>query len=84
MVHDETVYISWYSDGIRVVDSSDPTNPTEIAHFVPPAGLNPVKPSQRGVLSNTPQMWGVYYDEERDLVLGSDMNTGLWILQVTD
>jgi hypothetical protein len=84
MVHDETVYISWYSDGIRVVDSSDPTNPTEIAHFVPPAGLNPVKPSQRGVLSNTPQMWGVYYDEERDLVLGSDMNSGLWILQVTD
>jgi hypothetical protein len=29
-------------------------------------------------------MWGVYYDEERDLVLGSDMNSGLWILQVTD
>ena len=26
---------------------------------------------------------GVYYDAERDLVLASDMNTGLWILRVT-
>jgi hypothetical protein len=25
----------------------------------------------------------VYYDAERDLVLASDMNTGLWILRVT-
>ena len=66
-----------------MLDASDPTSPTEIASFVPPAGHNPVKPSQRGVLSQTPQVWGVYYDAERDLVLGSDMNTGLWILRVT-
>jgi hypothetical protein len=84
MVHDETVYVSWYSDGIRVLDATDPTDPTEMAHFVPPATQNPVKPSQRGVLSQTPQVWGVYYDAERDLVLGSDMNSGLWILRVTD
>lgn len=78
-----TVYTSWYSDGIRVVDASDPTNPTEVAFFVPPAAHNPVKPSQRFVLSQTPQMWGVVYDAERDLILGSDMNSGLWILRVT-
>jgi hypothetical protein len=30
-----------------------------------------------------PQVWGVYYDAERDLVLASDMNAGLWILRVT-
>jgi hypothetical protein len=83
MVHGTTVYISWYSDGIRVVDATDPTNPVETAFFVPPAGKNPVKPSQRGVLSQTPQVWGVFFDEERDLVLGSDMNSGLWILEVT-
>ena len=41
------VYISWYSDGVRVVDASDPTNPEEVAYFVPPAGQNPVKPAQR-------------------------------------
>jgi hypothetical protein len=78
------VYISWYSDGVRVVDASDPTNPTEVAYFVPPAGQNPVKPSQRGVLSQTPQVWGVVVDEATGLVYISDMNTGLWILRRTD
>jgi hypothetical protein len=78
------VYISWYSDGVRVVDASDPTNPTEVAYFVPPAGHNPVKPSQRGVLSQTPQVWGVVVDEATGLIYASDMNTGLWILRRTD
>jgi hypothetical protein len=78
------VYISWYSDGVRVVDASDPTNPEEVAFFVPPAGQNPVKPSQRGVLSQTPQVWGVVVDEATGLVYASDMNTGLWILRRTD
>lgn len=50
------VYLSWYSDGIRVVDTSDPRAPREVAYFVPPAANNPVKPSQRGVLSNAPQV----------------------------
>ena len=77
------VYISWYSDGVRVVDASDPRNPVEVANFVPPAFHNPVKPSQRGVLSNTTQVWGVAYDEARRLVYASDMNSGLWILRRT-
>jgi hypothetical protein len=78
------VYISWYSDGVRVVDASDPTAPEEVAFFVPPAAQNPVKPSQRGVLSQTPQVWGVVVDEATGLVYASDMNSGLWILRRTD
>jgi len=78
------VYISWYTDGVRVVDASNPRAPREVAHFVPPAGQNPVKPSQRGVLSNTTQVWGVYVDHHTGLVYASDMNTGLWILRRTD
>jgi hypothetical protein len=77
------VYISWYSDGVRVVDASDPTAPEEVAFFVPPAGQNPVKPSQRGVLSQTPQVWGVVVDEATGLIYASDMNSGLWILERT-
>jgi hypothetical protein len=77
-------YISWYSDGVRVVDASDPTDPEEVAFFVPPAGQNPVKPSQRGTLSQTPQVWGVVVDEATGLIYASDMNTGLWILERTD
>lgn len=82
-VHGTDVYISWYSDGIRVVDASNPRAPREVAHFVPPAGQNTVKPSQRGTLSNTTQVWGVYVDEATGLVYASDMNTGLWILRRT-
>ncbi len=76
-------YLSWYSDGVRVLDTSDPTAPREVAYFVPPAAQNPVKPSQRGVLSNTTQVWGVYVDES-GLVYASDMNSGLWIVERTD
>jgi hypothetical protein len=78
------VYVSWYSDGVRVIDAGDPRKPREVAYFVPPAGQNPVKPSQRGVLSNTTQVWGVVVDEATGLVYASDMNTGLWILKRTD
>ncbi len=78
------VYLSWYSDGVRVVDAGDPTAPEEVAYFIPPAGQNPVKPPQRGVLSQMPQVWGVVVDEETGLIYASDMNSGLWILRRTD
>lgn len=78
------VYMSWYSDGIRVADASNPTAIVEVAYFVPPSENNPVKPSQRGVLSNAPQVWGVAYDEATGLIYASDMNSGLWILRRTD
>ncbi len=78
------VYMSWYSDGIRVVDASNPRALREVAYFVPPSANNPVKPSQRGVLSNAPQVWGVAYDETTGLIYASDMNSGLWILRRTD
>jgi choice-of-anchor B domain-containing protein len=78
------VYTSWYTDGVRVIDTSDPTAPREVAYFVPPATANPVKPSQRGVLTNTAQVWGVFVDEATGLVYISDMNSGLWILRRTD
>jgi hypothetical protein len=77
------VLLSWYSDGVRVVDASDPAHPREVAHFVPSAAQNPVKPSQRGVLTNTPQVWGVAHDESTGLIYASDMNSGLWILRRT-
>ena len=78
-----TVYSSWYTDGVRVIDVSDPRAPKEVAFFVPPAGHNPVKPSQRFVLTNTAQIWGVVVDEATGLIFISDMNTGLWILRRT-
>ncbi|HEX7747010.1 MAG TPA: hypothetical protein VF462_17330 [Micromonosporaceae bacterium] len=78
------VYASWYSDGVRVIDTSNPRDPREVAYFVPPRTNNPVSPSQRGVLTNTPQVWGVAVDEVTGLVYLSDMNSGLWIVERTD
>jgi hypothetical protein len=78
-----TSYTSWYTDGVRVIDLSNPRSPREVAYFVPPATTNPVKPSQRGVLTNTTQVWGVVVDEATGLVYASDMNSGLWILRRT-
>lgn len=78
------VYASWYTDGVRVIDTSDPINPKEVAYFVPPAGKDPIKPSQRNTLTNTTQIWGVAVDEATGLVYLSDMNTGLWIVRRTD
>lgn len=84
LVEGTDVYMSWYSDGIRVVDASNPRALHEAAYFVPPSANNPVKPSQRGVLSNAPQVWGVAYDATTGLIYASDMNSGLWILRRTD
>lgn len=77
------LYVSWYTDGIRVLDTKDPRNVREVAYFVPPSVNNPVQPSQRGTLTNATQVWGVAYDEARKLVYASDMNSGLWILKRT-
>ena len=79
-----TVYVSWYSDGVRVIDASNPRSLREVAYFVPPAAQNRVRPSQRFVLSNTTQVWGVVVDEASGLIYASDMNSGFWILRRTD
>lgn len=41
-------YFSWYGDGVRVVDISDPINPTEVAAYVPPNS----------------SVWGVYVQDD--------------------
>lgn len=69
-----TVYASWYSDGIRVIDISRPGAPRELASFVP-AGV----PDPFGILPTAPEMWGIYVQGQ--LVFGSDMNAGLYILK---
>ena len=79
------VYSSWYSDGVRVVDTARPdaTRPRSPTSCRPPARTRSSR-SQRGVLTNMPQVWGVVVDEATGLIYASDMNTGLWILRRTD
>ncbi len=77
---DGVEYVAWYSDGVRIVDVSDPAAPVELAHFIPPARNDPQD------YWDTPDgspafamVWGVHVID--DYVYISDMNTGLWIVQ---
>lgn len=63
-------YISWYAEGMRVIDFSNPRKPKEIAHFVAPEGSD---------------FWGVYLHtlpNGQQVLLGSDRDSGLWIFDV--
>lgn len=68
---------SWYADGVRVVDISDPARPVEVAAYVPPAVRDPF-----GFFPTAATVWGVAL--AGDLVLASDVNGGLYVLKSTD
>ncbi|HXF70072.1 MAG TPA: CHRD domain-containing protein, partial [Thermoflexus sp.] len=57
-VRGRTLYLSWYSDGVRVVDLSQPAAPREIASFVPPAHPDPFNVFLPGFAF--PFVWGVW------------------------
>ena len=76
-------YSAWLSGGLRVVDLSNPLEPTEVASFLPPAGIDPhdrfVSPN--GVIK-LPLVRSV--DVSDGSVYVSDINTGLWVLRLVD
>ena len=75
-------YAAWYSDGVRVVDLSDPSRPHEVAWFVPPpSSARQTAATAQGGRRDMPLVWGV--TRWKDLVLASDMNSGLWVVRVT-
>ena len=69
----DKLYVSWYSDGVRIFDVSDPATPREIGFYRP-------QPN-RGLLSPRPIPldWGVHVEGGR-LYL-SDMFFGLYIVE---
>jgi hypothetical protein len=82
-VHDPKIqggkaYFSWYSFGVVVADISRPAAPQFVAQFVPEHDV--VNPD---FFCTTPctEIWGVFVD--RNYVLASDMNSGLWVFRVT-
>jgi hypothetical protein len=73
-------YVAWYSDGVRIVDVSDPTMPVELGSFVPPARVDPLgywdAPNGNRAFA---MVWGVHVAD--DLIYVSDMHSGLWIVR---
>jgi hypothetical protein len=58
-------YISWYNDGMMILDISDPYNPVETARYTEP----------------DEDYWGVYKETNSPWIYGSDRNGGLVIFK---
>ncbi|MFQ5460123.1 MAG: LVIVD repeat-containing protein, partial [Anaerolineae bacterium] len=69
----DTLYLSHYYAGVRVVDIADPSNPVELAYLVPGG-----RPLQNGGEAHS-NIWGVITDEN-GLIYLSDITSGLWII----
>jgi hypothetical protein len=78
-VRGNRAYSSWYSNGIVAIDLSNPLNPTRVGQFVP----NTSKRHANALGVGPAEMWGVAIDPATGIVYGSDMRTGLWIVQPT-
>ncbi len=64
-------YISWYWDGMLVLDVTDPYNPVEVARFL--------DNSTNDGLPN--DFWGVYKEPNSPWIYGSDRNGGLYVFK---
>ena len=73
---DDLAVASWWSDGVRVIDISDPSAPRELTSYVPPAEPNP----QRVIFPDRTMVWGVAV--AGDLILLSDVNSGLHVVRL--
>jgi len=79
-----TLYLSWYSDGLRIVDISNPSQPREVAFYRPKPTLDPTGvfasfgPAARHPI---PFVWGAYPLGNR--IYLSDINFGLYIVTRT-
>jgi hypothetical protein len=78
VVRGDLLFVSWFSDGVRVVDIRDPAAPREVAAWVPPAGE--AAGAVRNYLGEGPQVWGIAVDG--DLIAASDINGGLYVLRL--
>ena len=72
--------VSWYSDGVRLVDLSNPRRPRQVGYFVPPPRRDPQRfwVAPNGDRS-FPLVWGVVVQD--GLAYASDINSGLWIFR---
>jgi hypothetical protein len=68
--HGDQLFSSWYSDGVVWWTMSDQGASRQLGQFVPPpSGTAP------------PLVWGVAVDSASDLILASDIHSGLWIVR---
>jgi hypothetical protein len=72
---DNYLYVSYYFDGMYVFDCADPAHPVLAGYYDTSTELH-ASNDYRGC-------WGVYPFLPSGKILASDMQTGLWVLDVT-
>ncbi len=75
IVEDNKAYISWYSDGVLIVDISDPYSPVEVARF---HREGPQFEAENGGIQD---VWGIYKEKNLPWIYASDRNGGLYVLK---
>jgi hypothetical protein len=79
-VRGKLVFLSYYAEGIVVIDISRPARPRLVTQWIPTPAADPFGfffPGQ--AFAN---VWGVFLAD--DLVLASDINSGLWVLRLDE
>jgi len=72
---DDLVYVSYYDDGVQIFDISDPFNVVREAYY--DTNVNTNYTANDGV-------WGVYPFFESGSIVASDIQHGLFVLQMVD
>lgn len=73
IVEGDLAYISWYSDGVLVLDIEDPYDPVEVARF---SDDSAAFQTQNG---GSQDVWGIYKVPDEDPIYASDRNGGLYV-----
>lgn len=72
LVNCNYLYVAYYYDGLQVFDVSSPDSPKVVAHY--PTSSEPAADSYKGA-------WGVYPYLPSGIILASDMQDGLFIIE---
>ena len=75
IIKGDLLYVAYYHDGLRVFDISDPNNPVQVNSYDTYAPNNHT--SYRGA-------WGVYPYLNSGNILVSDMQSGLYVLDMSN
>ncbi len=75
VVDGNKAYISWYAEGLLVLDVSDPYNPVEVARY------HESGPGFEAQNNGIQDIWGVYKTAGSPWVYASDRNGGLYVLK---
>ena len=71
--HEGYLVVSWYTDGVIIIDAHDPENLVKVAQYDTYSGSH----------GGTNGCWGAYPYLPSGLVLASDRQTGLYVLEPT-